>query len=137
MAEDLTPACFVVAAIAMGAAATAASAQAMSDPTRPAQVQEAGAAPAPAPQGPVLQSVLISPERRLAVIDGRTVALGDKFGSATLASVTETEVILKDDSGSRRLRLFPRVDKRAAAGQGAEPKPAAPAGRAGKEKGRP
>ena len=133
MAADLR-ACLLLAAAA-AAAPGAAQAQALSDPTRPALAPQVGAAPAPAAQGPVLQSVLISPERRLAVIDGQTVALGGKVGSATLTSVSETEVTLKDETGTRRLRLFPGVEKRA--GAAAAAKPAAPAGRGRKEKDKP
>jgi len=138
MAEDLALRDFLaMAVLVLGAAAPAAGEEAMTDPTRPASLPEPAAAAGAAAQGPVLQSVLISPERRLAVIDGRTVPLGGRFGSATLIGVTETGVVLKDESGTRRLPLLPGVDKRAAAGQGADAKPAAPAGRAGKERGEP
>lgn len=123
----------VIALLALATAAPAA-AQALADPTRPALAPQAGPAAVPAAQGPVLQSVLISPERRLAVIDGQTVALGGKFGSATLTGVSETEVTLKDETGTRRLRLFPAVDKRAAGAAGADARAGA---RSRKEKGKP
>jgi MSHA biogenesis protein MshK len=85
-------------------------AELLADPTQPAGAAMRGGAPT----GPVLQSVLISPSRRLAVIDGQTVQLGGKFGSATVVSITEVGVVLKDSEGTRRLRLFPGVDKRVA-----------------------
>jgi MSHA biogenesis protein MshK len=98
--------------------------QALPDPTRPADAREAMAPGAPS--GPVLQSVLISPGRRVAVIDGQTVPLGGKFGAATLVAVTETGVVLREGKETRRLRLFPGAEKGAAArsqGRKAKDKP--------------
>ncbi|HEX6828748.1 MAG TPA: MSHA biogenesis protein MshK [Burkholderiales bacterium] len=94
-------------------AAGPAAEQELTDPTRPADVRDSVAAGAP--QGPVLQSVLISPVRRVAVIDGQTVPLGGRFGAATLVAVTETEVVLKEGNARRHLRLLPAVEKGAAA----------------------
>jgi hypothetical protein len=86
------------------------------DPTRPPALllEPAGeAAPAEPGGGLVLQSVLIAPDRRAAVIGGRAVPLGAKVGAFTLSAVRETEVTLTGPEGSRTLRLFPGVDKRA------------------------
>jgi MSHA biogenesis protein MshK len=93
------------------AGAAAAQSAPLSDPTRPPSAAEpVGEAAAPA--GPRLQSVLISPARRVAVIDGRTVGLGGKFGAATLEAVTESAVVLKYPDRRETLRLNPGVDKR-------------------------
>jgi hypothetical protein len=83
----------------------------LADPTRPAQARDTVTAPGTG--GPVLQSVLIAPGRRLAVIDGQTVSLGGRFGTATLVAVTETGVVLKEGKETRHLQLFPGVEKRA------------------------
>jgi MSHA biogenesis protein MshK len=90
-------------------------AQALSDPTRPpggfyvgpgtGRGGEAGSAL-------VLQSVLIYPDMRSAIISGEHVALGQKLGNARLVRVAETEVVLLDGAERRTLRLFPGVDKR-------------------------
>lgn len=84
----------------------------LADPTRPPDTGVLAGAPLPA--GPVLQSVLISPERSLAVIDGATVPLGGRHGTATVVRITETEVELREGQTIRRLRLFPGVVRRAA-----------------------
>ena len=103
-------------------AAGPAAEQGLTDPTRPADARDSAVA-AGAPQGPVLQSVLISPGRRIAVIDGQTVPLGGRFGAATLVAVTETEVVLKEGNARRHLRLLPAVEKGAAAqSRGGKPK---------------
>lgn len=82
------------------------------DPTRPPNAAAEAAGVPAARAGPQLQSVLISPARRVAVISGRTVALGDKFGEATVASITESGVLLKYAGRSETLRLIPGVEKR-------------------------
>lgn len=89
-----------------------------------------------ATSGPVLQSVLIGPKRRAAIISGEAVELGGKYQGAKLIQVSEGEAVLKTEQGLQTLKLFPQVDKRAV--QKIETakikKPLAPAGEA--EKGR-
>lgn len=58
-----------------------------------------------------LQSVLLSPQRKLAVIDGRLVALGAKHGDATLVRITPTEVVLRGAGEEQVLKLNPAVEK--------------------------
>lgn len=84
-------------------------AQQLQDPTRPPVImgQDAEAVA----QGPVLQSVLIAPDRRMAIISGQTVKLGDRFNGATLISVSETQVVLRNGHELQTLKLFPDVDK--------------------------
>lgn len=89
-------------------------AQGFADPTRPPAALERapeGTDAAPA-AGPVLQSVLISPARSLAIISGQSVTLGDKFGDARVVKITETEVQLRSSTGLQRLKLFPGIEKR-------------------------
>ena len=83
------------------------------DPTRPPAGMGASA---PAASGPVLQSVLISPGRKLAVISGETVQVGDRFGEARVTRIAEGEVVLIRGEKSQTLRLFPGIEKRQAKG---------------------
>jgi MSHA biogenesis protein MshK len=91
----------------------AAWAQGISDPTRPpgglAESSEAVGS-----GGPVLQSVMLSPTRKVAVISGEMVVLGGRYGSSRLVRLTETEAVLKNGADVTVLRLHPQVDKRAA-----------------------
>lgn len=97
--------------------------QGLVDPTRP----PAAAAGKPgavddAPPGTQLQSILISSRRRVAVINGNTVALGDLVGEARVVRITETEVVLKSGNETEVLKMYPGVDKkpvkRGSAGRG-------------------
>jgi MSHA biogenesis protein MshK len=84
------------------------------DPTRPPTVgtQAVPDAEGVPPQGPQLQSVLISPARRVAVISGTTVALGGRYGEATVSAINEASVLLQYRNGRRTLQLLPGVTKR-------------------------
>ena len=85
-----------------------------SDPTRPPTVLGAipdGNAATPV-SGPVLQSVLISAGRKVAIISGKTVKLGDEFGEARVVKITESEVVLRNGKELQTLKLFPDVEKR-------------------------
>lgn len=82
---------------------------AQADPTRPPDSigvarGELTASPA---AGPVLQSVLISPARKMAIISGQTVRLNGKFGDARLVHIGEAEVILRSGKAEQTLKLFP------------------------------
>lgn len=95
------------------AAAWAAPAAGLPDPTRP-PAQLAAPADAGAQSGPVLQSVMISPARRLAIISGQTVALGQNYGDFRLVRVTESEAELRHGREVLTLKLFPDLDKQPA-----------------------
>ena len=84
----------------------------LADPTRPPNAAADAAGEAAPRSGPQLQSVLISPARRVAVISGRAVALGERYGEATVASITESAVLLRYAGRSETLRLIPGVEKR-------------------------
>jgi MSHA biogenesis protein MshK len=99
------------------ATAGPAAAQAMSDPTRPPGGL-ADASEAVGTGGPVLQSVMLSPSRKVAVISGEMVVLGGRYGSSRLVRLTETEAVLKNGADVTVLRLHPQVVKRTA-GSGA------------------
>jgi len=107
----------IITAVALGWVATqVAATEMLPDPTRPPL--EAGFAAAGAnvtrDAGPVLQSVKIAPGHRTAVISGKLLAEGDRFGTAKLVSISDSEVVLLGPEGRQTLKLFPGVEKLAA-----------------------
>jgi MSHA biogenesis protein MshK len=106
---------------ALALAGTASAQAALGDPTRPPNIppgpvvagEEALPRPGVAPS-PRLQSVLISPNRRVAVIDGRTVALGGNIGGAILVQIAETHVTLRTGGETTVLELHPGVGRKPA-----------------------
>jgi len=113
MAERLKTLRALAAAALMGHAAAVLAAE-LPDPTRPPPELSAAQGAAPAATGPVLQSVLISPTRKSAIIGGQTVGIGDRYGDAQVVGIGEGEVVLKSGNKLRTLRLFPEVEKRKA-----------------------
>jgi hypothetical protein len=96
-------------ALLMGGIATAQS-QTMRDPTRPPGVSAVRTVPGAAPGGLVLQSILISPERKAAVISGKVVGPGESVDGYMLVAIAENEAVLRNGDKIRRLRLYPSVD---------------------------
>jgi len=82
------------------------------DPTRPYSALGGGDGVATGVHGLVLQSVLIAPQRRLAVINGQTLAVGERIGDATVAAIQPHEVVVKRAGGELTLRLVPRYISR-------------------------
>lgn len=111
MDAHLTRAAFLALALA-GLVALPAIAQSVVDPTRPA-----GGAPVPsgqslaAPAGPHLQSVLVSPQRRVAIINGETVTVGDMVGEARVVRILESEVVLRAGDEVRIVKMYPDIAK--------------------------
>lgn len=89
------------------------------DPTRPPDAAPAEAAPGIS-AGARLESVLIAPDRRVAVIGGQQVRLGEKFRDGRVVRITESEVVIRTAEGTETLKLFPEVDKRPRARRGKE-----------------
>ena len=94
-------------------------AQELADPTRPpssfmegntGDVQQAAS-------GPVLQSVLISPRRREAIISGQTVKVGDSLGESKVVRITENEVVLRTGKALQTLKAFPGIEKQRTSGR--------------------
>lgn len=86
------------------------------DPTRPLGGRAAAPARAPAPVQPapdVLQSILVSPQRRLAVISGRMVGVGDRVGDSEVVEILPYEVVLQRSGQQVRMRLMSRLNKQA------------------------
>ena len=103
-------------------------AQLTNDPTRPPSEYATGSGETAGEGsgGLTLQSVLISPTHKAAIISGVMVKEGEKLGDAVLVKVAESEVVLRSAGASQVLKLHPGVEKREVA----------PADKAGGRKGR-
>ena len=88
--------------------------QAIDDPTRPPfETGDAAAIfslPSAVTPSKGLISVILSTERCAAIIDGKTIKLGEKHGDAVLVEVNAHGVVLQGKQGRRSLELFPGVD---------------------------
>ena len=100
----------IVLAVLCMSGASGAFAQTLRDPTRPPFVAK-GSPSAVTQTGWTLQSVLISPERRYAIINGEIVALGGSVAGAELISIAEERVTLRTADGLRVVQLFPNVKR--------------------------
>ncbi len=110
MAQRLTAICFCAIVPALSC-----QAQGLVDPTRPPNaqvlpgegsgVEEEGA-------GPRLESVLLAPRRKLAVINGQTVQLGGRFGDAKVVAISETSVVLERSGSRETLQLLPSAARK-------------------------
>jgi hypothetical protein len=87
------------------------------DPTRPATAPRADAEATPS--GPVLQSTLIAPGIKRAVIGGKTYTVGERVGGATIVDIRSYEVVLEQGGRETRLRLVPVLAKETVAPPGA------------------
>jgi len=96
-----------------------AAAQVLRDPTRPAvslgRTGDGGIVNRGGNAEWVLQSVLLSPERRYAIINGEILSLGGLVAGAELVAIREGEVTLRAGGALRTVRLFPDVDMRSEA----------------------
>jgi MSHA biogenesis protein MshK len=79
----------------------------LADPTRPTG---SGGHENSAPSSGVT-AIRISGSERLAVIDGRTVKIGDRYGDAQIADIRPYEVILERAGRKTSLRLVPKLEK--------------------------
>lgn len=78
------------------------------DPTRPPQRFIAPAASSPVVTDSwQLGSILIAPQRRVAVINGRPLSVGDKVGGAKVVAIEPGQVRLKRGSRVIMLDLLP------------------------------
>lgn len=92
----------------LGALLAAMAAEAAGDdPTRPAQRGRTEAADGAAPsRAPVLQSILIGGQRRIAVIDGVARRVGDPVGDAEVIAIEADRVRLRGPEGVTQLPLL-------------------------------
>lgn len=85
-------------------------AEVISDPTRPPNDLQALGNMGSRGE-PILQSILLSPGRKGAIINGEMIPLGGKFGDARLVKITETAVVLQSAEGTKLLKLYPAIEK--------------------------
>lgn len=108
--------CLLFASIDLYAGAEPQVPQNLPDPTRPpASILNPGGG-TEQEVGPVLQSILISANRKIAIIDGQAVKLNAKFGDQTLIRMTESEVVLRRGKQLQTLSLHPDLRKKPSQG---------------------
>ena len=111
------------AALAAVMAAGGAPAQQLGDPTQPTRMDAPEQAVRAAQSGPRwrLQSTLVADDRRLAVINGRTVAQGERIDGATVQDVRPGGVTLEVEGRRVELRVLrDTADVKAPGGSGEE-----------------
>jgi hypothetical protein len=85
------------------------------DPTRPAGAVMApevtsGVAVAAVASG--VQTVILRPNgKSAAVINGKYVTVGDKLGDKRVLTISESEVVLKGESGREVIKVTPAIEK--------------------------
>ena len=85
---------------------------ALPDPTRPPAEIGGGDGMVASPQLPPakgLMSVIISPTRCAAIIDGKTFNLGEQYDGSKLVRISASGVVLQGPKGLRTMALFPGV----------------------------
>jgi MSHA biogenesis protein MshK len=97
--------------LSLALAAGTCLAQELQDPMRPPSFSgQAGGDPAePSQFGPVLQSTLLSNGRRIAMIDGKPMKVGDKIGDGRIVAIDPATVTLREGKTTRVLEMFPGV----------------------------
>ncbi|MFA6120265.1 MAG: hypothetical protein WC706_02795 [Sideroxydans sp.] len=103
----------------LGLCGSTLAAEQFSDPTRPAFELVPGLSSTTAGADTVsdkvetpptgLQSVIISPEREAAIINGVEVERGSRYGDAVLTVVNETCIVLMGPQGRQVMHMFPTV----------------------------
>lgn len=87
----------------------------LADPTRPPDVATArtapGATPARGADGALQATIVRSGGKSGALIDGQYVKVGDKFGERRVLSISDSEIVLKGESGRDIVKLIPSIDK--------------------------
>jgi MSHA biogenesis protein MshK len=111
MRPPLLPGWLCAAAAALTVCVLPAAAWSVDDPTRPPAELRTGVALRSTADELVLQSVIISPSSRSAIINGEHVMLGGRIGAARLVKVSEGAVVVLVGSSQRRLELYPGVRK--------------------------
>ena len=112
---DLLRKCLLTGCIAaFGAAHAQAPGRILIDPMRPANMAEAapsGRSGAGA-SGAGVQVILTSPERKLALIDGKVVPLGGDARGGTLVGLSDSGAVLHKDGSRDVILMHPAIDKK-------------------------
>jgi hypothetical protein len=90
------------------------AAGAMTPAARNSAAPDAESRPAGALNAPVVRSILFSPDRRVALIDGRLVSEGDRVDGGIVAEIGTEAVIVQAASGARHTLPLARPPFRAA-----------------------
>lgn len=85
----------------------------LDDPTRPANIVSATPSTAAVTSSWDLSSILVSPQRRVAIINGKTMKSGETLAGAKVLMINETSVKLKYRGEIILLKLFPHSVKTA------------------------
>ena len=80
-------------------------ARAQSDPTRPPDYRRAPTTEADTDGELRLESIVVSPDRRIAVINGRSLRIGDRIAGAQLTDIAAHTVHVRFPEGRVELRL--------------------------------
>jgi hypothetical protein len=72
------------------------------DPTRPYTVSERAAIAAPRF---VVNAIIVSPERRVAIVNGRRVGVGASVDNATVIAIEKNELVLEIGGKQQTVRL--------------------------------
>lgn len=110
MAAGMKRASLVFLIALTSVATTGVCAEILADPTRPPAALSTGEA-TEGPRRPSLQSIIITPQGRAAVIDGQRVELRGRYGDAQVVQITESEVVLRSAGGVQTLKMYPDVEK--------------------------
>lgn len=94
----------------VGQGAAPAPTQALGDPMRPPALMGAASETAGTPGGMVLQSTIMSRGRRIAMIDGKSMNVGDRIGEARIMAINPDSVTLREGGASRVLKLNESVE---------------------------
>ena len=83
------------------------------DPFRPPRQLEGPATERASPAATTrLESVLIGPDRRIAVINGQQYTEGARYGSGRVLRISEAEVVIRHADRDEALKLFPQGIKK-------------------------
>ena len=93
----------------MAIAVAPAAANPLPDPTRPANAAVSRSSAPAGPARPVLQSTIVSPGRKAAVISGTRVRIGDTFQGAVVTDIAPYEVRMNRGGREVVLRLAPKL----------------------------
>lgn len=90
------------------------TAEVLRDPTRPPNVHSIvrDKETEIVRRGPQLQAVIISENRRSAIISNRSVNMGDTIDGAQIIRINESEVVLKTGDRLQILKLYPNSSRR-------------------------
>jgi MSHA biogenesis protein MshK len=106
----ITVALALMLAPGTGVAQGVAPTRALGDPMRPPALMGAASETAGTPGGMVLQSTIMSRGRRIAMIDGKSMNVGDRIGEARIVAINPDSVTLREAGATRVLRLNEGVE---------------------------